>query len=409
MRPLRVLLFGISAGLAIAGAPGCSGSQASSAEPREGGNDGGADGGAAGGLSLDAYCAGQIAASCAYAVRCGIAESGAACEALVKYLFVSELGSTDPCAPLHSAIEDGRIAYHPDQASACLDVVRGALPCELVPDSNAVPACVAALEGKVAQGGSCFLHEECGTTDYCTAHIGACPGTCQPRKDIGEPVAQDERECKTGLYAYVGSADVTCQAPSGPGDSCAPLKAGGQPQHCASGYFCSKTTNKCAAFRAAGAACSGIGECAPNLECRGGTCQALVGLRDSCSLLDRGMCRFGLTCDAAGVCSELGALGGRCWTEVDCHQPTTLYCSGADLSADPPTQGVCAPRKTSGAACAASTECDLSLFCSVTTHLCEVRKARGVPCRGDDPMECQPTLECLGGVCSATICRDPTP
>jgi hypothetical protein len=415
MRALRAVVFGLSAALAIAVAPSCGGANQDGTDdgrarddvPKDGGPDGDRD---RGGISFQAFCEDQLSMWCDYYVRCGIAESAATCESALEYVVEQFLGTADLCVDLRSAIRDGRLAYHPEHAAACQETIRRAFTCEVLPDFTAIPACQATLEGKVVRNGSCFIHEECGAADYCTGQDDSCPGTCQSRKGVGELAHGDDRECKAGLYAYPSLSGATCQAPAQPGASCAQIDDGGPLQQCTSGYFCSTTTERCTALGNVNAACLTTEECAGNLECRAERCQPLVGIDGACSLSGDATCKLGLTCDSLtldepGACVPVGAAGAGCWTEFDCTQPTGLYCSGAD--SDLPTRGVCATRKAEGTACEATDECDLSLFCSTSTHVCEGRKTVGTPC--SDQTECRAPLLCLAGACAESICRDPTP
>jgi len=124
-----------------------------------------------------------------------------------------------------------------------------------------------------------------------------------------------------------------------------------------------------------------------------------------------GMCLSTLyheTCDqwTAGLthdvwCREaftpMVAVGGTCASDVEC---VGGYCNGADLSATPPKEGVCAALLADGAACNFGDRCSVSQGCDATTMMCAPLKAGGTACASDDEcasQHCNPDTNVCSG------------
>jgi hypothetical protein len=149
-----------------------------------------------GGLA-QAVC-GKIYQCCSAAERTGNALSGGdqkSCEATASGLV--SLG----IASVKSSVDKGRVVYHADKMSVCLEKLR-ALDCPAARmtslEENPIPECAAAFEGKVALGSACADSGEC-VTRYCDAG-GADEGKCAATKADGQPCQLDP-ECTNGECA----------------------------------------------------------------------------------------------------------------------------------------------------------------------------------------------------------------
>jgi hypothetical protein len=172
-----------------------------------------------------------------------------------------------------SAIEAGRLAYHPDLAGACYEKL-GAVTCAEfrgeIDQPPVIAECTTMFEGKVALGGQCAASAECAGTDaLCSgADAGATEptGTCVKKPSEGESCINVA--CAEG---YVCESS-TCNKLKGDGAPCE------GPQQCASG-FCNQI-QVCMAKKANGEACDS------NAMCVSGECSSAK----MCAPFVSGMC-----------------------------------------------------------------------------------------------------------------------
>lgn len=85
-----------------------------------------------------------------------------------------------------------------------------------------------------------------------------------------------------------------------------------------------------------GATCVSFSDCLPELQCKSGTCQALVAENGACAPDDS--CAQGLSC-ANGKCTKpQTTVGAPCMSSEQCDASKSLYCTGASGA----TPGQCA-------------------------------------------------------------------
>ncbi len=107
---------------------------------------------------------------------------------------------------LQASVASGRVAYHGDRARKCVDNI-AALSCA---DFGVgflrqyIPDCAAIIEGKVPEGSSCTLVDECAT--------GNCAGVCARAPGMGESCMG---RCQQGLYCSNTTNTCTPIAPIG--------------------------------------------------------------------------------------------------------------------------------------------------------------------------------------------------
>jgi hypothetical protein len=254
------------------------------------------------------------------------------------------------CSQLQVEVTAGRVHYDSAQATACIAAVQ-ALPCTwLFDELRPVPAeCKAALTGTVANGGNCYMGDNC-SNGFCTAdYTLACPGKCQAFIAAGGNC--DAAECAAGLACDYGGNPSTCKTPNGAGLPCP----------CKDGLWCDGglASPICKTPIPTGGACSGNG-CAVGNECTGypsATCQALVGLNGACSAT--APCGWGYWCSAS-KCVSFPSVGQACAGAYGCIGG---YCDTATAS---PT---CKAYLADGAACTSYEQC-VSGNCDFTPMNC---------------------------------------
>jgi hypothetical protein len=175
-----------------------------------------------------------------------------------------------------SAIEAGRLAYHPDLAGACYEKLRAVTCAEFrgeIDQPPVVAECETMFEGKVALGDKCAANPECAGTDATCS--GADAGGTEP---IGACVKKPSEG--EACINFVCAEGHVCE-----GGTCKKLKDDGAPcegpQQCASG-LCSPI-QVCMAKRANGEACDSdsvcvSGECSSAKKCApfaSGTCDGV--------------------------------------------------------------------------------------------------------------------------------------
>jgi hypothetical protein len=257
-----------------------------------------------------------------------------------------------------AAISRGTAVFDADLAQRCLDWVAAA-PC--TEDATytmfvAHPECSAVFQGLVADGGVCYVSEEC---DYgrCLSGGGgySCPGRCEAYARLGDPCGgyPVDAECGPGLQC---NGDVCLiDEPTtfaGLGEPCSYYS-----ENCAPGRRCdsSGTDSVCATLLPLGSECSSDGECEVGLECIGdgyaGACQQIVLVtREGEACGGTRVCdeSRGLSCDTLlGWCTGLPGVDQPCLDGI-CREG--LYCdeTGAPL---------CRNLLLDGAACESSSAC----------------------------------------------------
>jgi hypothetical protein len=210
-------------------------------------------------------------------------------------------------------------------------------------------ACEGAVEGLVANGGSCASDDEC-TSGWCTAdHPGdapVCPGQCSAFKPLGAQCAAAE-ECGPNATCE-GFACVASTAPGAANQPC------GSDDSCQAGLYCETPdgggAGTCRARKAAGAACTGLGvvggECAIGLACAGafgaGTCTAIATLDQPCSPAAQvSACALGLYCDAASSACKAQPTTGQACSATGPNTCVGSWCNGGTCAAYLPTGASC--------------------------------------------------------------------
>jgi hypothetical protein len=239
---------------------------------------------------------------------------GADCERTVERSFTDE-----GLENLMTAIDEGRVEYHPARIEACLDRLAD-LGCDLMVGWY-FEECEAALTGTVEEGDDCTLDDECVGDLFCQIE-DACPGTCAER--------------------------------GAEGDSCVDA------EHCQVGLGCSEA-GECVEYGSEGDACTeDAAPCAFPLICLPGdgeeqTCTALDDMMsaevgEECDPNVQMLCEEGLYCALAGdgwVCNDERSLsGGECVPAFPDQCPEGEFC---DTEQTPPT---CSPLPADGEPCA---------------------------------------------------------
>ena len=167
----------------------------------------------------------------------------------------------------------------------------------------------------------------------------------------------------------------------------------------------------CAAFLAAGAACTSGGTCGSGLFCLGGVCAALGKAGSTCSANQP--CGYGLFCNA-GTCAPQAAEGGTCDPAAD-----DVVCSDAkDLVCDPATMKCLVSKYVAtGEVCNQTTFCPGGHGCAVasataTMGTCKPLAQQGETCTRNlpcvDPFACLITsANATSGTCGVRPVQSP--
>ncbi len=264
------------------------------------------------------------------------------------------------CTSTQRDITAGRITFDSAKGSACVSAY-GALSCSDLAAGALPTACDQVLVGTVANGGACYVDDECAA-GWCDASSTACPGTCVAFAQVNESCAS--ATCAAGLECD-GSV---CKTPSAAGGACP----------CLGNLWCDTSNGApgtCRATQTSGDCTPGSGACAYGHVCAGtpSTCQALVGLGGDCTAGSE-LCGLGYTCDATTLkCVSWPKLGEDCTSIPTC---IGSYCDAAGT-------GKCLAYKALGAqcnwpadllACAPGSTCDQATATCVaaTSMSCEV-------------------------------------
>jgi hypothetical protein len=309
-----------------------------------------------GGGSIDINDLGPAVAdsTCQYYVSCGLFSTVDDC----KTFFGNN--SIDP--QLLADVEAGLIDYDGGAAKDCLDALASASCNQGDESSRTTPSsCDDAFSGTVADGGACFVSDECVSSNCVVPGCGmaCCAGTCGP-------------------------ADPP---PAAIGQSC-------EATFCVDGAYCDQTAT-CAALLPADSACQGDSQCAYGLLCLGaGTCQAPHDVGEDCitggSAPECGL--LGVVCDTTtNKCMRYLAENAACDPQVGGCQPfffcdqTTMVCTSYPKVGQACPDGICAPGG----------------FCDQTSQMCLGPQANGQTCSSDS--------QCQSNYCDLTssVCADP--
>lgn len=157
-----------------------------------------------------------------------------------------------------AGVSEGRLAYDPQAAKACLDAFDSA-DCSAFPAGDAVGSgqgdCEDIIEPQVELGGTCKLDAECkegrcatgesetGTCEALLSEGETCEGgvcedglyceswnnACQQKKSVGEQCSGD-RECTSSICELGDGTSEVCKSKKSGGETCTRDEA------CASGY-----------------------------------------------------------------------------------------------------------------------------------------------------------------------------
>lgn len=313
------------------------------------------EGGANGGdVAYDELPAAEIDAICDYMVHCGLAAGGSLCADAWG-------GVLHPDPNLDAAVENGSVKYDEDAAKACLETIRGgACSSGFIFQGDAPGSCDDIFKGTVADGGACWIDEQCVS-----------------------------KQCQTS-----GCADACCEGmcvaatpPAAIGEACG--------DGCVDGAFCD-SNGVCAALKQSGEACGGFDECAGGLGCLAGTCQKGPAEGEPCVEFQ---CALPLACDPGTVtCEPLPGEGEACVPAAN-NCKIGLTCSASSMTCSKPggVGSPCVPVFL-GSGCAGDTYCAADQ--GATSGTCAALKADGAAC-GDDG-------ECVSGDCSNAVCGAPT-
>jgi hypothetical protein len=348
----RGALGSAGAGGAGAGAVG-GGATVSGGGGRAGGGGGGAGGGSGAGvgggaggtggvpgpLAIDMFATRSVSAFCKMLVACGELPDVATCEASVS-------AQTSYFETLKVDVGNGKVIYDASAAGTCIALYDSIPSCtrsylETFTEQRMV-RCGSIFQGTVADGGSCFLGEECvsGLCNTAGCATTCCAGTCTARP-----------------------------APVPVGGNCSNLAA---TQNCVSGSACLTD--------AQGArTCVGL----PNVT--GAACTAYVG------------CAPPLYCDTnanstAGTCKQAAATGAACNPtagDVSCEDERDWCDSAFPFACTPPT--------SVGRACDPSaplSHCVLYATCSGVTKTCQEKAGLGQACSDAVGPLCLAGLSC---------------
>lgn len=301
------------------------------------------------GIPFDEVFDRYVTAVCESIVACGQLANQQICE----LYFGGEINVG--LAQFGAGVADGTLIYDGVAAATCLASFDGQ-SCDATSEERREepPACANVFVGTVADGGTCFIDDQCvsGTCDVPECGEACCEGTCGPSNPLAEL-----------------------------GESCVDTA-------CVAGAFCDETAT-CAALLAAAAPCTYAEQCDYGLSCLGGSCGVAPTTGQACP--DGECALIGDRC-TDGICATLGGVGDSCAT-VNCQNG--LYCNQSGAP-------VCAEFPTVGQSCAALGFCQEG-YCDGVSGLCKVRQATGAACDGQ--------LACASGYCDETVdpavCAEP--
>lgn len=324
-----------------------------------------------------------------------------ACEQLLVELGrPADESSRLACENVDRAVTVGGIAFDASRRADCLAEARAVdPPPALFPTwlREQLPACAELFAGQRLPGETCHVSLECGAGAYCDRSAATCPGVCRayaargescreavcdPAHDVCDETCRATLElgdacsrsaaCAPGLSCLGG----TCRPPQPEGSACdlADLTA---PGSCEAGLYCAPD-DLCARPLGQGEPCLGrtelsellaergivagffdYGQCADELVCQAGACEARVAEGEACNSADWSACQLGLSCDpATQTCSEPLEVGAAC---ADRGLPCGLgaFCHREAGAAD----GTCTALRLDGETCESAFECASRLTC----------------------------------------------
>jgi hypothetical protein len=275
----------------------------------------------------------------------------------------------DDLGSLAESVKLGRVRVDESAFDACYRDTRGlgcAVQTQRLPDS-----CQEALQGTVAEGGTCSIQSDCGGSAFCST--GECPRTCSARHAPDGPCARDE-ECESGLICI----ESKCRAPAAAGDACAG-KSGGV---CRLGTSC------------VGSDQDKAGTCRNNSEVQAGELGAACTPGGT-------LCKEGLACGYDGgsgfSCQNGAALDEACHLALPGMCPADAYCDARDVT----SEGTCRALPGDSEECALGDECAAGMIC-----LLDQARDKAV-CRrlGDLGDACSEDATCRSGECAGGTCR----
>jgi len=357
---------------------------------------------------------------------------------------LAECFNADPAAPAPVVADDsnvdlslrfGLVTFDDPAADACLQAIGGET-CDALAANAHDSACAKVLQGQLATSGYCRIDEDCKDPDKTFCKVGPatiCMTRCLPRTANGERCmngseclpgsscrpgpdgmttvclvrmndgeACDSDECQPGMYCRAGG-------PDSPDGTCSAIKAGGP---CSGTWQCppyhacvlsAALTGACGPGRKAGEACQihvpdqptisdcayGLG-CYPDLASGQLRCSAGRKLDEACT--DHLPCRVGQC--VAGKCAALRKQGESCTDEISCEDGQACV------------EGKCAPELLpSGSRCGGTEQrpCVTGTICKPEGDGGAGSPGTCVPARKPnetcDPGQCEPALDCVGGVC----------
>ncbi len=284
---------------------------------------------------------------------------------------------------IQSAVAAGTVTYNPSAVADCQSAV-AASGCSFA-DNPYIPACEAALSGKVIAGGACAIDEECQGDLYCK-YDGTCPGVCSPREAEGA-LCRSAKDCQSGLACFVTTGTTgTCTAKPTLGQSCGYDLPGDCSPESNDAVICwgasSTATGKCMAVNAI--ASQAIGSscwlltgslCVSGASCQfasialNGTCVATVASANSCTFAYPDPCPQDQYCTATGPntpgsCSLLPTDGSPCVTGA-IQTYSNKLCAADHVC----VSGTCTKYRANGAACTSNAVC-YSGRCDTQSGLC---------------------------------------
>ncbi len=302
--------------------------------------------------------------------------------------------------------------------------------CNAMNNTCALTTGTACTAGGQCAVGSCGGNAKCGLADGqagCTTttaslcQSGICSATGNRCVPTGTGRCAVDADCGAGLFCDAESlACVAKLAPGAPIPSDTLHSGGCLPGNaaavCASG-LCNVQTNTCAG--AAGAACTGAGDCTGNLCGSNGHCGAVDGDGPCMTTTAADVCQSGVCNAAAGVCQPAG--DNRCVRDTDCAAGSycaaatftcaTKLAAGAALPSDGIHTGTCSAALAQ-AVCASGTCNAVTNSCGVATGATchsaaectnNVCSSDGV-CGSADGQACTTAATCRSGQCTAGLC-----
>ncbi len=338
--------------------------------------------------------------------RCGLTEDLERCEAQqLSVGFVQQVGLG---TRYDAALAAGRLRYDADVAGQCLQALRNG-SCDDAPVS--LPMQNRGIEydtqcrfllGQVADGGACQWSTECQDGAYCDDTPATCGGVCR-RGTVSPPITALDG-CPPGTV-FLGGLFGKCLKPGGAGAPCG-IHQGALAGVCGQGTWCdSRTTpyGTCKPVVTEGEACEPyIGpQCGWSLFCNDGRCQKVQGEGGACKAPGLGRfgalaCRDELFCDGdngqAGTCRPRRTEGAACRGSFECEDG--VDCVGSRYQEG--VWGTCQKAPREGEACEGRL-CAPGFTCSSTTVTCVATVRLGEPC--SDPDACYLSGTCVDGTC----------